>query len=240
MQRSSIWETTGLAKRVKKTQSLTHPRTRYWHTDLECKWERAIQSYWETFLGSGVSVGLPEMLCSIQLWKFLTPEPGRSSCFLSEPLWTQSAIWLLSHEPQNVWTAPLWLCFIIFPMPASSIPDTLLELSAAPGCQRKFQRFDRAAQLTLPTQPFQAPLLHPCQVTWDAPPPQRTLTSPQSPVLLLVAGHHHWFPDRQNDLAFASKVKKTPTNISHKTLSRNNQTEASERGQTQIKRHQKP
>lgn len=82
---------------------------------------------------------------------------GRTSCFLNIILQT------ICHLVTVIWAleclnCTLYLCFIIFQMPASSIPDTLLELGAAPGCQRKYQQAFVGSAACHSASP--APLLH--------------------------------------------------------------------------------
>lgn len=131
---------------------------------------------------------------------------GRTSCFLNIILQT------ICHLVTVIWAleclnCTLYLCFIIFQMPASSIPDTLLELGAAPGCQRKYQQaFMGSADYSPATQPPQ-----PLSCTGSRPPLQTSSTAhphqPKRPRCFascsspLISWH-------QKDLAFLFKVKK--------------------------------
>ena len=75
-------------------------------------------------------------------------------------------------------------------MPASSIPDTLLELGAAPGCQRKYQQvFMGSADYSLP---LSLPSPSPAQAAGHPyrPAPQPTLTSPRDLGALRLVHHH--------------------------------------------------
>lgn len=123
-------------------------------------------------------------------------------------------------------------------MPATSIPDTLLELSAAPACQRKYQQaFTGQCRLLYWHTALQAPVLHTCQVTSDRPTPQLTATSPS--VLLLQFITPGFLTFKRTLLLFSrlkSSKQTNKQNTSHKTLSRNNQTKTLEEKQENKKK----
>lgn len=135
----------------------------------------------------------------------------------------------------------LYLCFIIFQTPASSIPDTLSDLRAAPGCQRKYQQaFTRQGTLLPCHSASQAPLLlapgHLRQTSSTADPHQPNRPRCFCLVLFITTD----FLTFQRTLLFFSRLKKNtkPHKTSHKTLSRNNKTR-NQRGIGVKKRKQK-
>ena len=99
-------------------------------------------------------------------------------------------------------------------MPASSIPDTLLDLRAAPGCQRKYQQaFTRQGTLLPCHSASQAPLLlapgHLCQTSSTADPHQ-----PNRPWCFCLVLFTTDFLTFERTLLFFSRLKKKqkPTN----------------------------